>query len=186
MLGGTNSSQDIDFIPQTLPDSAPPNGVLAPYWTDLNGVDGDGNPAPGILAGSLTDGVNSWTVIEWRLFVWGTPDTRVMQVWIGNNGVEDVSFTFDPVTTIGQDTPPGYGLTVGAENPSGTGGGQIAGPPLEDYVITTTPGRPGESLTYSLQVRGTAKGTHTVRSAMTSDVVSGLTIVSSTVTVTRK
>jgi hypothetical protein len=186
VLGGTTSSQEIDFIPQTLPNPALPNGVLAPYWTDLNGVDGNGNPAPGIFAGSLTDGVNSWTVIEWRLFVWGTPNMRVMQVWIGNNGVEDVSFTFDPATTIGQDTPPGYGLTVGAENPSGTGGGQITGPPLEDYVITTTPGRPGESLTYSLQVQGTAKGTHTVRSAMTSDVVSGLTIVSDTVTVTRK
>ena len=186
VLGGTTSSQQIDFLPQTLPDPAPPNGVLAPYWTDLNGVDGDGNAAPGVFAGSLTDGTNSWTVIEWRLYVWGTSDLRVMQVWIGSNGVEDVSFTFDPATTIGQDTPPGYGLTVGAENISGTGGGQIVGPPLEDYVITTTPGQPGESLSYSLQVRGTSRGTHTVRSAMTSDVVSGLTVVSSTVTVTRR
>ena len=53
-------------------------------------------------------------------------------------------------------------------------------------MITTTPGQPGESLSYSLQVRGTSRGTHTVRSAMTSDVVSGLTVVSSTVTVTRR
>ena len=79
-------------------------------------------------------------MLEWRVYVWGTSDLRVMQVWIGINGVEDVSFTYDPATTIGQDTPPGYGLTVGAENTPGTGGGQIAGPPLEDYVITTTPG----------------------------------------------
>ncbi len=186
VLGGTTSAQDIDFLPQTLPDPALPNGVLAPYWTDLNGVDGAGNPAPGIFAGSLTDGTNSWTVLEWRLFVWGTSDLRVMQVWIGTNGVEDVSFTYDPVSTIGQDTPPGYGLTVGAENTSGTGGGQIAGPPLEDYVIATTPGAPGQSYSYALQVRGTARGTHPVRSAMTSDLVSGLTVVSSTVTVTKR
>ena len=36
---------DVQFPPQTLPDPARPNNVLAPYWTDL-----DGTGAPGVYA----------------------------------------------------------------------------------------------------------------------------------------
>ena len=49
--GGTGA--DIDPVPQTFPDPAPPNNVLAPFWTDL-----DGTGAPGIFAATLTDGVD--------------------------------------------------------------------------------------------------------------------------------
>ena len=61
LVAGGASGQDIDFIPQTFPNSARPNGVLAPFWTDL-----DGTGAPGIFIATLTDGVNDWIVVESR------------------------------------------------------------------------------------------------------------------------
>ncbi len=52
--GGTDTSADIVCCPpQTLPDPAPPNNVLAPFWSDL-----DGTGAPGVFIGTLTDGVD--------------------------------------------------------------------------------------------------------------------------------
>src|SRR6185312_14909126 len=79
-VGGSDSAADISFEPQTFPDDTPPNGVLAPYWTDL-----DGSSADGIRANVLTDGVNSWIVVEWKVHLYGdlTPaGARSMQVWI--------------------------------------------------------------------------------------------------------
>jgi hypothetical protein len=60
-------------------------------WTDL-----DGTGAPGIYAGTLTDGVSTWLVIEWRVNDWGTTNQRRFQTWIGVNGVEDISYGYDP------------------------------------------------------------------------------------------
>ena len=91
VAGGTLDAADISFSPQTLPDPARPNNVLAPFWTDLTGVG-----AQGIFAASLTDGVSTWIVVEWRVNVFGTTSGRVFQSWIGVNGVEDISFTYDP------------------------------------------------------------------------------------------
>ncbi|MGZ8652603.1 MAG: S8 family serine peptidase, partial [Actinomycetota bacterium] len=35
VIGGGDST-DVNFVPQTLPDPARPNDVVAPFWTDLN------------------------------------------------------------------------------------------------------------------------------------------------------
>ena len=122
LVAGGASGQDIDFIPQTFPDSARPNGVLAPFWTDL-----DGTGAPGIFIATLTDGVNDWIVVESRLNVFGTTSQRVMQVWIGVNGTEDITFAYDPANLPGRSG--GLSFNVGAENAEGSAGGQIAGLP---------------------------------------------------------
>ena len=61
--------------------TARPNGVLAPFWTDL-----DGTGRTGILVNVLTDGINSWIVIEWQVNVAGTNSERRFQIWIGING----------------------------------------------------------------------------------------------------
>jgi hypothetical protein len=37
MVAGGGDADDVSFEPQTLPDPARPNGVLAPFWTDLDG-----------------------------------------------------------------------------------------------------------------------------------------------------
>jgi hypothetical protein len=58
-----------------------------------------------------------------------------------------------------QDAPDDGGVTIGAENVTGTGGAQVASPPTGDYVVTSTPGAPGGSTTVSLTVRATAEAT---------------------------
>ena len=69
-----------------MPSSERPNNILAPFWTDL-----DGTGAPGVLVNVLTDGVSTWLVVEWRVNVFGTTDTRVFQTWIGVDGTQDIA-----------------------------------------------------------------------------------------------
>ncbi|WP_260478418.1 S8 family serine peptidase [Nonomuraea sp. WAC 01424] len=169
-VAGGATGGDVSPTPQTLPDPARPNGVLAPYWTDL-----DGTAAPGILATILTDGVNDWLVVEWRLNLYGTSDLKVFQQWIGLNGVEDISYAYDPGNLPGS-PPPVYGLTVGAENAEGTAGAQISGPPTQDLVVSSTPGAPGGTLTYSMKVKGVSAGTGKITTATSTPQVKGITV----------
>ncbi|MEZ7126827.1 S8 family serine peptidase [Nonomuraea sp. AD125B] len=177
VAGGTNGSDDISFTPQTLPDPARPNGVLAPYWTDL-----DGTGAPGVYATILTDGVNRWVVVEWRVNLYGTGDLKVFQQWIGVNGAEDISYAYDPGNLPGA-PPAGAGLTVGAENADGTAGSQISGPPTEDLVVTSTPGAPGGTLTYSMKIKGVSAGAGKVTTATSTPQVKGITVEVDTINV---
>jgi hypothetical protein len=178
LVAGGATGQDIDFIPQHFPNAARPNGVLAPFWTDL-----DGTGAPGIFIATLTDGVNDWIVVESRLNVFGTTSQRVMQAWIGVNGPEDITFAYDP-TNLPAD-PAGQPFNVGAENAEGSAGDQIAGLPTEDLRVASTPGAPGGSLTYSFNVRGVMAGVGTVRTDLTTPLVNGTTTEVDTITVTR-
>jgi subtilisin family serine protease len=183
LVAGGATGQDISFLPQTLPDPARPNGVLAPFWTDL-----DGTGAPGIYAATLTDGVDSWVVIESRLNIFGTTSQRVFQVWIGVNGTEDITFAYDP-GNLPAAPPAGFGLTVGAENSEGSAGDQIAPtspetPPTEDLRVISTPGAPGGSLTYSFVVEGVNRGSGRVRTDLEAPLVLGTTTEVDTITVT--
>ena len=180
---GGGAAGDVSFTPQTFPDQTQPNGVLAAYWTDL-----DDSGAPGVSVGQLGDGVNSWIIVQWDTHVFGvlTPDgSRRMQVWIGINGAEDISYGYD-ANTVGVDAPPGTGLTVGAESINGTEGAQITGPPAGSYVVTSTPGTPGGSTTVTLSLRGKDHGNATLTSSMVTDVVAGTTIVKTPIKVTKK
>ena len=174
-VAGGAVAQDVTFAPQTLPDPARPNGVLGPFWTDL-----DGTGAPGIFVAVLTDGTNSWVVIEWRVNVFGTSSLRVFQTWIGINGTEDITFAYNPVAMPAA-PPAGYGLTVGAENVEGSAGDQIAPnlpetPPTQDLRVTSIPGAPGGTFTYSFGVKGIELGTGLVRTDLTTPLVRGTTI----------
>jgi hypothetical protein len=175
VVGGTTGPQDVTFLPQTLPDPARPNGVLAPFWTDL-----DGTGAPGIFATVLTDGVSNRVVIEWRLNVFGTSSLRVFQAWIGVNGTEDITFAYDPAN-LPAAPGPAYGLTVGAENVEGNRGAQTAPTfpgtgPTQDLRVTSTPGAPGGTFTYRFEVRGLNAGAGWVRTDLTTPLVRGTTI----------
>ncbi|HEV8199201.1 MAG TPA: S8 family serine peptidase [Candidatus Polarisedimenticolia bacterium] len=184
LVAGGATGQDVNFVPQTLPDPARPNGVLAPFWTDL-----DGTGAPGIFVATLTDGVSDWLVIESRLNIFGTTSQRVFQAWIGLNGTEDITFAYDPVN-LPAAPPAGFGLTVGAENSDGSAGDQIAPtssetPPTEDLRVTSTPGAPGGSLSYSYELKGVFQGVGTARTDLTTPLVRGTTTDVDTITVTR-
>ena len=124
MVGG-GRQQDVDFINQLLPDTALPNNILAPFWTDLNPADG------GTLnINILTDGIDDWIVVEWT----GIPEwsshgavAHTMQIWIGldtdTNPGEDISFAYADAQPGGDG---GFG-TIGAENKFGNRGAIIRG-----------------------------------------------------------
>jgi hypothetical protein len=157
---------------------------MAPFWSDLDGTNADG-----IRAAQLCDDTDAcWTVIEWRVQVFGGPTigdpaVRVFQLWLGNNGVEDVTFTYDPANRPAA-PPTSYGLTIGAENVDGSFGGQIAAPaPASDYRVTSAPGSPGGSTFMRVRVKGTVAGNGHVVSTMTTPAVPGETVERATVKV---
>jgi hypothetical protein len=171
--GGTSEDNECCNIP-TGPNPAPPNNMLAPFWTDL-----DGTGAPGIFATILTDGVNTWLVVEYRVNVFGTTDHRTFQVWIGVDGVEDITYAY----AAAQADPNGQGFLVGAENILGQGD-MTATLPTADLRVTSTSPTPGESASYSFVVRGESTGTGLVTTTMTATGVPGTTIEKDTIAVT--
>jgi subtilisin family serine protease len=173
--GGTSEDNNCCNLP-TGPSPAPPNNMLAPFWTDL-----DGTAAPGIFIAVLTDGVNSWIVVEHRVNVFGTTSLRIFQVWIGINGVQDITFAYDPANRPGD--PAGQDFLVGAENELGEGDVEAL-LPTTDKRITSTDPVPGDTLRYTVTVRGQQAGTGTVRTEMTSAAVPGVTVVEDTVAIT--
>jgi hypothetical protein len=169
LVAGPATVEDVDFVPQDLPNPVRPNNVIAPFWTDTSGED-----ANGIYVGVLTDGVDSWLVVEWDVNLFGTTDRTHSQVWIGLNGTEDVSYTYDFANLA---DPGPSGLTVGAENFVGTGGDQIDGFPTEEYVVTSTDSTPGGSQSYSMTLRGKRYGAGLLTTTMLTDAVRGETVV---------
>lgn len=174
--GGTSEDNNCCNLP-TGPNPAAPNNMLAPFWTDL-----DGTGAPGIFAGTLTDGVNTWLVIEYRVNVFGTTSNRTFQTWIGVDGTQDITFAYDP-TNLPAD-PAGQPFLVGAENDAGAGD-MFSVLPTGDQRVTSTDPTPGASATYSMVIRGDSVGTGTVTTSMTATGVPGTTIVRTPVQVTK-
>lgn len=174
---GGGTGQDVEYNPPGIPHPSLPNNVLAPFWTDL-----DGSTSTGIRAVTLTDGVNSWIAIEWQMNPWGTVDNeQTFQVWIGTNGVEDVTFVYDPDNLPSSPLP----TVVGAENINGSGGDSLGMDvfPTEDLAVTNSEPVPGGSYTYTVEVTGLLPGNAAVTTTMNSDIVPGTTVVSSDVTV---
>jgi VCBS repeat-containing protein len=132
---GGGAAADQNCCAPAVGSTDPPNGVLAPFWTDL-----DGTGAPGVFAAQLTDGVHEWFVVEWRVNVSGTTSQRHFQVWIGINGSEDITYAYDPADLPAD--PSGQPLVVGAENLDGTSGASIAGLPTQDLRVTSDPAPP--------------------------------------------
>jgi len=172
---GGGTVDDVQFINQALPDPTPPNNVLAPFWTDLNPEAGGA-----VYAAVITDGTNQWIVLEWARvpeFDDGTPAS--FQIWIGLNGVEDISFVYGPVGDGNRGL-----LTVGAENQlgnrgsswyvNGTGALPQAGTELR---VISTPGAPGETHVITFVAEGKRKGTYRNCPEMTSDAFFGTNIV---------
>jgi hypothetical protein len=175
--GGSSEDNECCNLPPG-PDPAPPNTMMAPFWTDL-----DGTGAPGIFAGTLTDGVDTWLVVEYRVNVFGTNSGRVFQVWIGVNGTQDITYAYDPANLPAN--PNGQPLLVGAENETGQGA-MVATLPTGDLRVTSTDPVPGDTVTYTLVVRGDARGPGQVTTEMNASGVPGTTIVKTPVQVTRR
>ncbi|MCW5893527.1 MAG: S8 family serine peptidase [bacterium] len=180
LVVGGGTAADNDCCNPVIPSPLRPNNVLAPLWTDL-----DGASAPGVLVSTLTDGVSTWLVVEWRLNAFGTSSLKTFQVWIGVNGVEDITYAYDP-----GNLPSAVGLgpwVVGAENFDGSNGAAL--PPFvlptQDLRVTSTPVVPGGSATLEITAQPKKKGAGLVATQLTTPVVRGTTVVTSTVTVTK-
>lgn len=170
--GGTAADNNCCNLP-TGPSAAPPNNVLAPFWTDL-----DGTGASGIYATILTDGVDDWLVVEHQVHVYGTTDLRSFQTWIGLNGTQDISFAY----AADQTDPNGQDYLVGAENSLGQGD-MSRFLPTEDLRVTSSASEPAGSISYDVVLRGESRGSGTVTTELRSPTLPGVTVVRTGVTV---
>lgn len=136
--GGTSADNSVNNT--SLPSFAAPGPILAPFWTDLNPAAGG---AVSIL--QLTDGVNFWEVIDWSSvpILSDSTKTNSFEIWIGQNGIEDISFSYGVINSTGN----GGFLTVGAQDASRTVGGTlyfngsgVLPASGNEFVLTSTPG----------------------------------------------
>lgn len=171
VVGGGGSADNNCCNLPTGPDPAPPNNVLAPFWTDL-----DGTGAPGLRIAVLSDGTSDWIVVEHQVNVWGTTDLRSFQAWIGTGATQDITYAYEEA----QADPAGQDFLVGAENSLGEGDMEAV-LPTADLTVTSTPATPGGTLTYTVDVRAQDDGQGTVTSRMTSPTLPGTTVVTTTI-----
>ena len=171
--GGTTA--DISPLNQDFPNAAAPNNVLAPFWTDLDFTRGGA-----LRVSILTDGVNRWLVVDFEnVGVYTRTDitTNSFQVWIGLNGVEDISYTYWEVGGGDKGL-----LTVGAENYlgnrgqshyyNGTGTAPEAGHELR---VAGTPSAPGETHTITFDIKAVRPGSWVNCAELTTPAVFGIT-----------
>jgi hypothetical protein len=189
VIGG-GTSADIVFTPQTFPNAARPNNVVALFWTDLN------PPAAGaIRIATLTDGSSTWLVVDWdHVRNFGNATTHTGEIWFrlatGAAGTgpssEQITLSYGVANSSGGD--PDSGINWGAENRDGTSGKNIPSPGPADnseYVVTTSPPTPGGSATITFDASSRKPGTYESIAGMTSNVTAGTTEVVEILTVTR-
>ena len=177
---GEGDGDDIDFVPQDLPNPASPNNVLAPFWTDLNPSAG-GN----LYAAILTDNTTDWVVLEWEEVPTfdNNAEVQTIQIW-AEIGVEQVSFEYGDTQGDGDSV----GLTVGGENRDGTSGAQLPDGEIPDtgdsYHLETSPPTAGGEVTITYDGNGVGVGVSILRAFMTSDITPGQTVEGVKITVT--
>jgi len=188
IAGGSSGSVDnVCCPPQILPDGAPPNNVIAPFWSDLTGEGSDGIYAT-ILTDTETD--QSWVVVEWRVTPFGNSTPKTFEVWLGLDDEQDVEMTY-PLDDLPDDTGLSERLVIGAENENGTGGeSRVDEPPSipagedsADLAVVSTDPTPGDSISYTVEVTGYAGGAGEVRTEITATDVPGTTVVTSPIAV---
>ena len=167
---GDAGPKDLSAVPQTFPDPAAPNNVLAPFWTDL-----DPSVSGAIYAAEVTDTRHNWIVLDWEgVPTAGTTEFQTFEIWIQiDAGIEAVSFEYETVAGPGAPS----GLNEGAENRTGTSGVNIhplASNGTQLSVNTSKPGK-GGSVTIRYRVHGLGRGTFAIPARVRSNVTKGIT-----------
>lgn len=160
--GGTQA--DVAFEPPaTLPDSATPNNVLAPFWTDLNPGGGGSLSVAG-----LTDGVDNWVVLEWKdVPSWSGDETNSFQIWILQGSTGGVWFVYDG--ELHEDSA--SGSLTGAENRTGTSGVVVDVDPASAYSVLSSAPEAGGAITFDYTLKGLLKGTWSTTATLSSPAI---------------
>ncbi len=186
VIGGGTAS-DVVYLPQTFPNPARPNNVVAPLWNDLN------PPAGGaIRIATLTDGANTWLVVDYdSVKNFSNATTHTFELWFRLDGhaagtgpsSEQITISYGAGNTASPD--PGSGGNSGAENRDGTSGQNLATPhDNTEWAVNLSPPTAGGSVTITYDASSKKVGTYKSVAAMTSDVTPGTTQVVQTLTVT--
>ena len=195
VIGG-GTSADIVFTPQTFPNAAKPNNVVAPMWSDLNPPASTGTSA-GVRIGTLTDGSTTWLVVDWqKIKNFGNATTHSFQIWArlasGAAGTgpssEDVSVAYGTGADAGNagSGDPDSGQNSGAENRDGSSGANAATAPADgsQYQVHTTPPPAGGSVSIPFDVTSKKTGTFHSDATMSSSTTPGTTVAPVTLTIT--
>ena len=178
MVGG-GTSADVVFTPQTFPNAARPNNVIAPFWTDLNPA---ATGAGAIRIGTLTDGAQHLDRrrLAARQELQQRDDAHVRdldpdrQRRRRNRPVERgrVDLTYGTGADAGNagSGDPDSGENWGAENRDGTSGENIATAPANgsEYQVHTTPPTAGGSVSIPYDITSKKPGTYHSVASMTS------------------
>ncbi|KAA3656795.1 MAG: hypothetical protein DWQ04_30075 [Chloroflexi bacterium] len=173
MGGGDNS--DVSVENQEFPNTAVPNNVLAPFWTNLNPAAG-GN----LYVAQVTDpNGKQWVVFEWENIPNATTgELNTFQVWFGTGTDQEIYFVYGDISAGDSGL-----LTVGAENLDGSFGDNWfangAGTPVaagNELSVVAVPGAAGESHTATFQVTGWFIGPFTNCAELTSDLFEGTNV----------
>jgi hypothetical protein len=192
--GGGDVAKDHSPAPQDLPSGSRPNGVIAPFWTDLTPA-GGGELRAGFVtpAGAPIGNRPVWVVVEWQLYEFGTSTKRSFQVWLQSEDpevvgaqttpAEGVWLTYDLGTMAAAPARP---FRIGAEDATGTDGAQrpAGALPTEDLVASSgnAPG-PAPAVTWDVVGTGRQPGTGTIAATVSSSLIPGSSTVFQDVTV---
>lgn len=117
LVGGGNTGGT--WNNKELPDSANPNNILAPFWSDFDLSDGTATDTGGGQLGlniiELASG--TFIVVEWndgQLYADPSGTAYSFSVWIKTGDVEDVSFNYLDIPNMPAN------VSIGAENIGGT------------------------------------------------------------------
>jgi hypothetical protein len=191
VIGG-GASADVEFEPQTMPDPARPNNVIAPWWTDID-LSQAATANTGARIAILEDDTtgDAWLIIDYEdVATFGTCspgpcDIHDFQIWIGlaedPSAVEDVTMAHGDLGT----GVPGF-TNAGAENRDGSSGVNMTPLPTDntDWTINTSPPTPGGFVEITYDALGKRKGVYVIPARMTTDQTVGTTVENVTLTVT--
>jgi hypothetical protein len=195
VIGGGTSADATPF-PQTVPNPARPNNVLAPFWTDLNTTGGSaGNNA--IVVNVLTDGDSDWIIVDYeKVKNFSNTTTHSGEIWIrtssknhtGTAG-EQLTFSYGSGTVPANagSGDPGTGINWNAENRDGTSGKNIPSAPADGSEYRPVLGAPvpGGMVSIPFDIFSKAvPGTYHSDAKLTSDRTPGTTVAPVTITVT--
>jgi hypothetical protein len=188
---GGGSGADVSFFPQTFPNVARPNNVLAPFWTDTNTTGGvPGNNA--IQLNVLTDGASTWIIVDFQgIKNFSNSTTHTGEIWIRissgtHTGPAGEQLTYSYGTANAAAGDPGSAINWGAENRDGTSGKNISSAPANntEYRPVLSGPTAGGSVAIPYDITSKKQGSWDSVASMTSNRTPGITQVVTTLTVT--